>query len=152
MVSSAMESRIGDHIKRVEQEVTSTKHAALRPLKINVPQYTVLRALQQEPGLSGAALARRSMVTPQTMSSVLSTLEGRGLVARQPHPIHQHILEARLTRSGHALVRRADDVIGEIEDLLASRLGEAEAGSFLAQLDRCSRALSDWSASKKAEK
>lgn len=145
-----MERRIGDHIKRVEQELTSTKHAALRPLKVNVPQYTVLRALQQEPGLSGAALARRSMVTPQTMSSVLSNLEGRGLVERHPHPIHQHILEARLTRTGHALVRRADEVVREIEDLLASRLGEDETDGFLAGLDRCSHALSDWTASRQA--
>ncbi|MFF4474410.1 MarR family winged helix-turn-helix transcriptional regulator [Streptomyces sp. NPDC001599] len=147
-----MERRIGDHIKRVEQELTSTKHAALRPLKVNVPQYTVLRALQQEPGLSGAALARRSMVTPQTMSSVLSNLEGRGLVERQPHPIHQHILEARLTRSGHALVRRADEVVRDIEDLLASRLGEDEAAGLLAQLERCSQALTDWTAARRAAK
>lgn len=139
-----MESRIGDHIKRVEQELTSTKHAALRPLKVNVPQYTVLRALQLEPGLSGAALARRSMVTPQTMSSVLSNLEGRGLVERQPHPIHQHILEARLTRAGHTLVRRADEVVQEIEDLLTSRLGTEEAETFLAQLALCSQALAEW--------
>ncbi|MFD6193246.1 MarR family winged helix-turn-helix transcriptional regulator [Streptomyces sp. NPDC060275] len=147
-----MERRIGDHIKRVEQELTSTKHAALRPLKVNVPQYTVLRALQQEPGLSGAALARRSMVTPQTMSSVLSNLEGRGLVERQPHPIHQHILEARLTRSGHALVRRADDVVRDLEDLLASRLGEDGAAGLLAQLERCSQALTDWTAARRAAK
>ncbi|MEU4982571.1 MarR family transcriptional regulator [Streptomyces sp. NPDC021969] len=147
-----MERRIGDHIKRVEQELTSTKHAALRPLKVNVPQYTVLRALQQEPGLSGAALARRSMVTPQTMSSVLANLEGRGLVERRPHPIHQHILEARLTRSGHALVRRADDVVQDIEELLASRLGEDEAAGLLAQLERCSQALTDWTAARRAAK
>ncbi|WP_240330416.1 MarR family transcriptional regulator [Streptomyces sp. CB09001] len=147
-----MERRIGDHIKRVEQELTSTKHAALRPLKVNVPQYTVLRALQQEPGLSGAALARRSMVTPQTMSSVLSNLEGRGLVERQPHPIHQHILEARLTRSGHALVRRADDVVRDLEELLASRLGEDGAAGLLAQLERCSQALTDWTAARRAAK
>ncbi|WP_330293498.1 MarR family winged helix-turn-helix transcriptional regulator [Streptomyces sp. NBC_00576] len=139
-----MESRIGDHIKRVEQELTSARHAALRPLQVNVPQYTVLRALQREPGLSGAALARRSMVTPQTMSSVLSNLEGRGLVERRPHPIHQHILEARLTRAGHTLVRRADEVAQEIEDLLTNRLGEDEAKSFLTQLDLCSQALAKW--------
>ncbi|MFD5877089.1 MarR family winged helix-turn-helix transcriptional regulator [Streptomyces sp. NPDC060322] len=96
---------------------------------------------KQEPGLSGAALARRSMVTPQTMSSVLANLEGRGLVERRPHPVHQHILEARLTRTGHSLVRRADEVVQEIEDRLLSRLGEDEAKTFLAQLELCSQAL-----------
>ncbi len=136
-----MEERIGDHIKRVEQELTSAKHAALRPFKINVPQYNVLLALQQQPGLSGAALARRGMVTPQTMSSVLSTLEGRGLVERRPHPIHLNILEAHLTRTGAALIRRADEVVREVEALLAGCFEPRAAKEFLAQLQACSTAL-----------
>jgi DNA-binding MarR family transcriptional regulator len=143
MVSS-VEERMGLRIKRVEQELTAAKHAALRSFKINVPQYNVLLALMLEPGLSGAALARRGMVTPQTMSSVLSTLEGRGLVERRPHPIHSHILEARLTRSGGALIRRADEAVAEVEKVLAECFEEGEAATFLAQLDRCSKALSGW--------
>ncbi|MFB7514404.1 MarR family winged helix-turn-helix transcriptional regulator [Streptomyces sp. NPDC056144] len=141
MASSAMEERIGDRIKRVEQELTSAKHAALRQFKINVPQYNVLLALQQQPGLSGAALARRGMVTPQTMSSVLSTLEGRGLVERRPHPIHLNILEAHLTRTGSTLVRRADEAVKEVEGLLADCFTPDEAAEFLARLDACSAAL-----------
>ncbi|WP_227025816.1 MarR family winged helix-turn-helix transcriptional regulator [Streptomyces fodineus] len=138
------EERIGHRIKRVEQEVTAAKHAALRPFKINVPQYNVLLALSLEPGLSGAALARRGMVTPQTMSSVLSTLEGRGLVERRPHPIHSHILEARLTRSGGALLRRADAAVAQVESLLDDCFTPEEARILFAQLDRCSEKLSGW--------
>ncbi|MEU7300158.1 MarR family transcriptional regulator [Streptomyces sp. NPDC007189] len=138
------EERIGHRIKRVEQEVTAAKHAALRPFKINVPQYNVLLALSLEPGLSGAALARRGMVTPQTMSSVLSTLEGRGLVERRPHPIHSHILEARLTRSGSALLRRADAAVAQVEALLDDCFTPEEARLLFAQLDRCSEKLSGW--------
>ncbi|MGV4981457.1 MarR family winged helix-turn-helix transcriptional regulator [Streptomyces sp. NPDC001709] len=138
------EERIGHRIKRVEQEVTAAKHAALRPFKINVPQYNVLLALSLEPGLSGAALARRGMVTPQTMSSVLSTLEGRGLVERRPHPIHSHILEARLTRSGSALLRRADAAVAQVETLLDDCFTPEEARLFFAQLQRCSEQLSGW--------
>jgi DNA-binding MarR family transcriptional regulator len=138
------EERIGHRIKRVEQELTAAKHAALRPFNVNVPQYNVLLALSQQPGLSGAALARRGMVTPQTMSSVLSTLEGRGLVERRPHPIHSHILEARLTRSGSALVRKADAAVAEVEKILTDCFEPEEAKAFLAQLDRCSQRLAEW--------
>jgi DNA-binding MarR family transcriptional regulator len=140
----SVEERMGQRIKRVEQELTAAKHAALRPFKINVPQYNVLLALMLEPGLSGAALARRGMVTPQTMSSVLSTLEGRSLVERRPHPIHSHILEARLTRTGGALIRRADEAVAEVEKVLGDCFGPDEAATFQAQLDRCSKALAGW--------
>ncbi|MFF6790354.1 DNA-binding MarR family transcriptional regulator [Streptomyces filamentosus] len=135
------QERLGQHIKRVEQLLNSAKHAALRPFKMNVPQYSVMYALLQEPGLSGAVLARRCMVTPQTMSSVLSTLESRGLVERKPHPIHSHILEARLTRTGRALVQRADAAVDEVEQALTDCFEPAEAERFLEQLARCADAL-----------
>jgi DNA-binding MarR family transcriptional regulator len=133
----SVEQRLGHLIKKVEHELTSAKHVALRPLKVNVPQYNVLLALSQESGLSGAALARRCMVTPQTMSSVLSTLESRGLVERAPHPVHSHILEVGLTASGRALLARADEAVARIEEQLAAGFTPEEAKSFVTHLDRC---------------
>ncbi|WP_331719310.1 MarR family transcriptional regulator [Streptomyces sp. NBC_00158] len=144
MVNSEQE-RVGQRIKRLEQELTAAKHAALRPFKINVPQYGVLYELSRQSGLSGAALARRCMVTPQTMSSVLSNLEGRGLVERTPHPIHLQILEVRLTSAGKTLIREADVVVEEIEQLLDASFAPGEAAPFLEQLERCEKAVAAWS-------
>jgi DNA-binding MarR family transcriptional regulator len=137
----SVEQRLGHLIKKVEHELTSAKHAALRPLGVNVPQYNVLLALSQEAGLSGAALARRCMVTPQTMSSVLSTLEGRGLVERTPHPIHGHVLEVRLTGTGRDLLGRADEAVAGIEERLAAAFAPEESACFLTHLERCLEAL-----------
>ena len=44
---------------------------ALRPHGASLPEYAVLTALAEEPGLSNADLARRAFVTPQTMKQVL---------------------------------------------------------------------------------
>jgi DNA-binding MarR family transcriptional regulator len=139
----AVEQRLGHHIKRVEQELIATKHSALRPFNLNVPQYTALLALDQEPGLSGAVLARRCLVTPQTMSSVLATLERRGLVERKPHPIHGHILETRLTRSGRSLLSRADEAAVDIELRLGSVFSAEENRELIGLLARCSAVLSE---------
>jgi DNA-binding MarR family transcriptional regulator len=137
----AMEQRLGHHIKRVEQELIAVKHSVLRPFNLNVPQYTALLALDAEPGLSGAVLARRCLVTPQTMSSVLATLERRGLVERKPHPIHGHILETRLTRSGRSLLNRADAAAVDVELHLGGAFSAAETAQLIALLGRCSEAL-----------
>lgn len=138
-----IDQRIGHHIKRAEQELIAAKHAALRPFELTVPQYTVLLVLSQEPGLSGARLARRCLVTPQTMSSVLATLETRGLVARKPHPIHSHILETRLTRAGRTVLNKADEAATAIELRLAEVFEPAERDQLIALLARCSANLSE---------
>ncbi|MFD5326431.1 MarR family winged helix-turn-helix transcriptional regulator [Streptomyces sp. NPDC127092] len=136
-----IDQRLGHHLKRVEQELSAAKHSCLRPFKLNVPQYSVLLTLSHEPGLSGAVLARRCMVTPQTMSSVLATLEGRGLVERKPHPVHSHILEARLTRTGQNLLAKADEAVTEVELRLTEEFTQAEAQGLITSLERCSSAL-----------
>lgn len=138
-----IDQRLGHHIKRAEQELIAAKHAALRPFKLSTPQYTVLLVLSEEPGLSGAALARRCLVTPQTMSSVLGTLEGRGLVERKPHPIHQHILEARLTRSGRTLLAKADRAAMAVEQALDAEFDAEERERLLALLGRATAALAN---------
>ncbi|WP_431681646.1 MarR family winged helix-turn-helix transcriptional regulator [Kitasatospora sp. KL5] len=140
-MSMPIDQRLGHHIKRAEQELIAAKHAALRPFKLSTPQYTVLLVLSEEPGLSGAGLARRCLVTPQTMSSVLGTLEGRGLVERKPHPIHQHILEARLTRSGRTLLAKADQAAMAVEQALDAEFDDEERAALLALLGRCTEAL-----------
>jgi DNA-binding MarR family transcriptional regulator len=136
-----LEKRIGHHVKRVEQELIAAKHAALRTFNLTVPQYTVMLVLSEEPGLSGALLARRCLVTPQTMSSVLGTLESRGLITRIPHPMHKHILETRLTRAGRSLLSQADEAAIKIEQLLSDAFSEAETATLLELLARCSTAL-----------
>ncbi|MEU9131079.1 MarR family transcriptional regulator [Kitasatospora sp. NPDC048540] len=136
-----IERRLGHHLKRAEQELIAAKHAALRPFNLNPAQYTVMLAIFEEPGLSGAALARRCLVTPQTMSSVLNTLEGRGLVERKPHPVHLHILEARLTRSGRALLSKADEEAVAVEESIAAEFDDEEREQLLKFLERWSAVL-----------
>jgi len=78
-----------------------TLHNALaQALRKPVAQYAVLTALEEEPGLSNADLARRAFVTPQTMNQVMRQLEERHWVTRHPHPGHGRILQAALTDSG----------------------------------------------------
>ncbi|MFE0464151.1 MarR family winged helix-turn-helix transcriptional regulator [Kitasatospora sp. NPDC058965] len=138
-----IDRRLGHHLKRAEQELGAAKHSLLRKFKLNTPQYTVLLVLQEEPGLSGAVLARRCLVTPQTMSSVLGTLENRGLVERKPHPIHSHILEARLTRTGRALLGKAHVDATTVDEALHAEFTEEEREQLVHLLHRCATALAD---------
>src|SRR3981081_1710824 len=77
---------IGDLLKRVQHSLRLAMDEKLREYELSTPQYAALWALGREPGLSGAELARRCFVRPQTMSEILANLEGRNLVERKPTP------------------------------------------------------------------
>jgi DNA-binding MarR family transcriptional regulator len=73
---------------------------AIREHGVSTAQIGVLRQLANEPGLSGAELARRLLITPQGVQLALTALEKRGLVQRKQDPQHARILQAYLTESG----------------------------------------------------
>ncbi|MFI1988909.1 hypothetical protein [Actinoplanes sp. NPDC020271] len=47
-------------------------------------------------------LARESMVTPRTTAAVLTDLEAKGLIAREPSPLHQKLVIDLLRPAGNA--------------------------------------------------
>ncbi|MCP2168066.1 MarR family winged helix-turn-helix transcriptional regulator [Goodfellowiella coeruleoviolacea] len=132
-----MTERLGLWIKRAEQTMIAAKEHALRPLGLTVPQYAAMVVLLELPGASGAELARRCLVTPQTMATVLANLESKGLVERQPHPYHRKLHEIRLTPAGRRLVDKADRAALAVEARLAAGLSEQDQKTLRELLDRC---------------
>lgn len=76
---------------------------AVRRHGVSAAQWGVLNRLADQPGLSGADLARQMLITPQATQLALSTLEERGLVERTRDPHHGRILRAALTTEGKRL-------------------------------------------------
>lgn len=70
---------------------------------VTTAQIGVLRQLTNQPGLSGAELARRLLITPQGVQIALTALEKRGLVERKQDPQHGRILQVFLTDEGRAV-------------------------------------------------
>ncbi|MBU8812876.1 MarR family transcriptional regulator [Mycolicibacterium goodii] len=76
---------------------------AVKDHGVSTAQIGVLRQLSNEPGLSGAELARRLLITPQGVQLALTALEKRGLVERKQDPQHGRILQVFLTDEGRAV-------------------------------------------------
>ncbi|MGC7097279.1 MarR family winged helix-turn-helix transcriptional regulator [Amycolatopsis lurida] len=135
------QERVGYHVKRVEQELMALKHAGLKPSGLTVPQYTALALLSQHPGASAAALARLSLVTPQTMATILANLQAKGLIARRPNPNHLNVRSIELTDAGTRALKIADAAAVAIERELGNAFTEQERETLIALLGRCSTAL-----------
>jgi DNA-binding MarR family transcriptional regulator len=82
---------------------------------LSVNQYTTLSVLEHRGGLSNAQLARRALVSPQSMNEVLLTLERRGLVRRRAHPDHGRILQSQLTAKGRRVLSACDAEVRKVE-------------------------------------
>ncbi len=78
----------------------TTVNDAISEHGVSTAQIGVLRQLSDEPGLSGAELARRLLISPQGVQLALTALEQRGLIERKPNPQHKRMLQAYLTCQG----------------------------------------------------
>lgn len=137
MTSMPAAERIGSYLKRAEQAMAAAKTAALKPAGLTVPQYAALLYLDENPGISAAALARLCGVTPPTMNTVLGNLRERGLIERTPHAWHKNVLETRLTDKGAAVMRDADQRAIHVERTAAAEFSAAELKSLRSLLIRC---------------
>jgi DNA-binding MarR family transcriptional regulator len=90
--------------------------------------------------LAPSIIAGRLMVTTGSMTSLLDTLERRGLVRRQPHPSDRRQLLVHLTDEGQALVDTVLPEIVAVQTALVAGLSEAERAAAVHLSERLAQA------------
>jgi DNA-binding MarR family transcriptional regulator len=129
-------------VGRVDQAVRTEMRKRLAEWDLSVPEYTTLSVLRRRPGLSNAQLARRTMVTPQSMIQILARLEERQLVAREVDPAHKRILRGALTREGEQLLAEADPVVQSLQDEMLLDVPDGQREIILDGMIKAMRRLS----------
>lgn len=135
--------RLGYALKRAQHALRVSMDKALRPLDLTTPQYAVLSAVEAQPGLSNAVLARAAFVTAQSMQGILANLERDGLLTRRPDPEHGRVLMSELSSAGRKKLTEAHKVVLRVENRLTAVFGSDAANEVAAQLSRCAEALSE---------
>lgn len=138
-----MERRLGTWIKQAEQALMAEKARVLRPFELTVPQYAAMNALYYVPGQSAAQLARTALVSPQTMATILTNLESKGLISRTPSEIHSKVLVTKLTPAGAALTKEADAAARAVEMRLAGTFNDEDRAQLRELLERAIDFLRD---------
>ncbi|MFG3052986.1 MarR family winged helix-turn-helix transcriptional regulator [Kitasatospora sp. NPDC048239] len=141
MVGSPVEDDLCTRIRRSEQALMAHHEAVLRTYGLTMTQYTVLLALAREGGLSGSQLARSCGVTQQSMSSVLATMETKGLIRRDTSPVHAKVQIASLTDEGRALLDQAFQEVVVLERALREAFTPTEHASLCELLERATTVL-----------
>lgn len=141
--TSEMGRRLGTWIKQAEQALMAEKARVLRPFELTVPQYAAMNALYYVPGQSAAQLARTALVSPQTMATILTNLESKGLISRTPSAIHSKVLVTKLTPAGEALTKVADAAARGVEMRLAATFSDEDRAELQGLLERAIGVLRD---------
>jgi len=137
-----VDEHIGYVLKQLQQALRAAMDEALRGRDLTTPQYAVLTWLAASGALSGAELARRSFVTPQTMNGIIVNLEATGLVVRHTDLSDARVRQADLTPAGRARLDDCQQAIDAIEEQMVIGLRIEERQWFLDALRRCVTALS----------
>lgn len=136
-----VDEQIGYLVKRLQQQIRAALEARLSRHGVTMATYAALAVLDQDPGLSNAALARRCFVTPQTMNQVVRGLADDGLVERRAHPDHGRILETRLTPRGRELLAACHTDVDAVHTRMLADLDDRDQAHLTELLKRCIHAL-----------
>jgi DNA-binding MarR family transcriptional regulator len=105
----------GYSIKKVQFLIHNLMNSKLLTISLTLPQYSVLKTLNdsKEP-VTGARLAKLSFVTPQTMHTLLVSMEHRNLIKRSHAQGNSKSLNISITNQGASLLKNADAVLTDV--------------------------------------
>jgi len=91
--------------------------------------------------LSPTEIARRLIVTTASVTSLLDTLERRGLVERRPDPADRRRLLVAITPPAQAMVRQYVPEVVALQGAVMSGIGEEDRQQLIAVLTRIREAI-----------
>ncbi|MFF9340509.1 MULTISPECIES: MarR family winged helix-turn-helix transcriptional regulator [unclassified Streptomyces] len=128
-------------LKRTELAVRARLEELLKPAGITALQYTALTVLERHDGISAAQLARDSFVTAQSMADMVRTLEGRGLIRREPNPGNRRERLVLLADPGRRLLAEYAGPARALEERMVADLSTEEIAALREALIGAWRAL-----------
>ncbi len=135
------DGHVGYLLRQAHQAFRAAAQAELGPLALTLPQYSVLTVADTEPGLSGAELARDSMLTPQTTNEIVSLLVAAGLLERRPDARDRRRRRMFVTGAGRDLLSGARPAVDAAERRMTTSLSGADLAVLRGWLTDCARNL-----------
>ncbi|EOG8084535.1 MarR family transcriptional regulator [Citrobacter sp. CK184] len=98
--------------------------------ELTKPQYAVMRAIAEHPGIEQIALMEAAVSTKATLAEMLSRMESRGLVTRESDPQDKRRRFVYLTGEGETLLTGSMPLGDRVDDEFLGRLSDDEREQF----------------------
>ncbi|MBI3889028.1 winged helix-turn-helix transcriptional regulator [Candidatus Saccharibacteria bacterium] len=133
--------KTGYTIKQVQQQIHTAMEDALRPLSLSLSQYNVLKSLEASVLVTGAELARKAFVTPQTMHTILMTMERKELIAKATISGNTKSFNISSTDKGKIALKNADQALATLFEQANTSLTSKEYNELEHLLKKLSSGL-----------
>ena len=132
-------NQIGILIKRASLEVEKTALAILAPYSMNLTQFKIIIYLYNAPPASTRQvdLERAFSMTNPSVTSVLHTLEKKGLVQREENPEDKRSNVISLTDKATRMQSELEAVGRQLEETITKNLSPDERAALIALLKKC---------------
>jgi DNA-binding MarR family transcriptional regulator len=135
------DGRVGYLLRQAQHTLRAALYQPLAETGITAAQYSVLSVADAEPGLSGAELARDTMLTPQSVNAIVVHLERAGLLERRADARDQRLRRIYVSQAGHEVLAAARPAVWAVEERMVASLTKDERATFRRQLTECALAL-----------
>lgn len=115
-------------LRQLFQQHTARWQQALPDL--TKPQYAVMRAIAERPGIEQVNLMEAAVSTKATLAEMLSRMETRGLVRRENDPLDKRRRFVYLTPEGEALLKVSMPLGNQVDEEFLGRLNDEERAQF----------------------
>ena len=122
----ALAQSLGYQIRYAYRMFVRTLADELGPHRLTTGQWSALRVLWREEGLSQVELAQRMMVEKASLTSVLKAMEASGLIIRQRNAVDRRKVNIFLTASARRLKSKVFPLVSKINRRATRRLSAAE--------------------------
>jgi DNA-binding MarR family transcriptional regulator len=135
------DGRVGYLLRQAQHTLRAAMYQPLADIGITAAQYSVLSVADAEPGLSGAELARDTMLTPQSVNAIVVLLERADLLERHPDARDLRLRRIYASQSGREVLALARPAVWALEQRMVASMTPAEQATFRRQLTECALAL-----------
>jgi DNA-binding MarR family transcriptional regulator len=127
-------------LRRAWYGLNQTFRRRIAHLGFTPDQFTVMRTLLENEGITQRELAQAMTSDPNTIAALLERMEAAGLVERRPHEKDRRAHRLTLTKSGRAKYFKGRALAIEMQAEVLNALSEKEREKFLEQLEKVAEA------------
>jgi DNA-binding MarR family transcriptional regulator len=128
-------------VGRTNLKVHRALNHALTDVDLSLAQHEILMAIWQKSGLTQKQLAESLLVVKSNVSALITKLEARGLVQRQPDPSDTRNKRLNLTSAGRDVVKKSFALQNRIVDAMASVMSDEELRQTSDVMNRVGQAI-----------
>jgi DNA-binding MarR family transcriptional regulator len=115
-------------LRRAFLSICRCGDATFSPYRLTTDQYSLMRAVQSDPGIRQVDVKDRIFAEPNTVTAMVTLLESRGILRRKANPSDGRARMLYLTAHGHAVMKKLAEDWEPIRALLrrsfAGKAGE----------------------------